>query len=81
MAEVIPFPLAPSFRCRLVHRAELEEIQQILRDTLEECPACKGRGSFLHKVSGSRFGVSRCPCGGDDENRVDLDGPDYPGAA
>jgi hypothetical protein len=29
----------------------------------------------------SDFEETPCPCGGDDENRIDTNEPDYPGAA
>jgi hypothetical protein len=48
---------------------------------VELCPACKGRGEFFFK---NRFGCldsDLCPCGGDDENRIGCDEPDFDGAA
>jgi hypothetical protein len=64
--------------------AEQVEVRDALIRTLSEfdlCPACKGRGIFAYK---GRMGVvifDRCPCGGDDDNRIDIDGSDLGGAA
>jgi hypothetical protein len=80
MSKVTPFPKAPSFQCRTVSQAEVIDIQALLRKTLAACPACAGRGQFPHKhpVSGL-VAFSPCPCGGTDEDRIDLN--DFGGAA
>jgi hypothetical protein len=56
------------------------DIQALLTKTLAACPACTGRGVFHHKhpVTGLMT-FSPCPCGGTDEDRIDLN--DFGGAA
>lgn len=80
MGKIVPFRLAPSFQCRTVSKADAEEIQAILSETLAACPACTGRGVFPHKhpITG-RMDFSPCPCGGTDEDRVEL--PEFDGVA
>lgn len=82
MRKVTPFRKARSFECRTVSVAEIIDIQALLTKTLAACPACTGRGMFHHKhpITGL-VAFSPCPCGGDDENRIDMDEPDYDGAA
>jgi hypothetical protein len=50
------------------------------------CPHCFGRGVKIRLINPRAFFPSDyvsepCPCGGDDDNRIDPDEPDYPGAA
>jgi hypothetical protein len=72
MGEVIRFPT----RLRVV----CTDVEQLYIPAYE-CPACKGRGEFLFKNEYGYLASTFCPCGGDDEDRIDIDGPDYPGAA
>lgn len=44
------------------------------------CPDCQGR-DWIFWSDGVDHYREPCPCGGDDENRIYPDGPDYPGAA
>jgi hypothetical protein len=80
MSKVTPFRKAPSFQCRTVSQAEVIDIQELLKKTLAACPACEGIGYFTHKhpVFGT-IATSPCPCGGTDEDRIDLN--DFGGAA
>jgi len=80
MGDVIPF--RPRARTAQVITIEAVSIQEILNVTTGNhlCPACKGRG-WVFSAGRYSLSVDPCPCGGDDENRIDLDGPDYPGAA
>lgn len=80
MSNVVHFCLAPSFASSVVSRSEAEEIQALLSEVLTSCPACDGVGHFTHKhpVSGT-IACSPCPCGGTDEDRIDLN--DFGGAA
>lgn len=81
MGEVVRFP--PRFRPIQPVTAEQAEIRDALIVALSQdrlCPACKGRGVIVYPaIFGAAF--MRCPCGGDDENRIDPDEPDFPGAA
>lgn len=78
MGEIIPF------RSRQRHlrpiTIEQIDIRDILNVTMGErlCRHCAGRGWIFTQ---DHYGVSvgPCPCGGDDENRVDLN--DFGGAA
>ncbi|MBB3020694.1 hypothetical protein FHR70_003780 [Microvirga lupini] len=86
MGEVVAFP----FRPRVVQPfvAEPVEINATVREIMAEglCPSCFGRGvklrpRNLRMLYPSDFETVPCPCGGDDENRIGCDEPDYPGAA
>jgi hypothetical protein len=73
MGKVVPFRLAPSFECRTVTMAEV---------TQEPCPRCDDSGWIVfRRRSDGEPDFVRCPCGGTDESRINLDGPDFGGAA
>jgi hypothetical protein len=81
MGEVVRFPV----RLRPIQpmTPELICVRDALIKAMDEfglCPACRGRGVIFYPAV---FGPADmpCPCGGDDENRIEIDGPDYPGAA
>ena len=80
MAKTKPFRKAPAVECRVVSQAEVIDVRALLTNALATCPACTGRGVFHHKhpVTGF-FTFSPCPCGGTDEDRIDLN--DFGGAA
>jgi hypothetical protein len=82
MGNVIPFGRA-SIVCNPASKSEAEAIQRALTEAMAEidlCPACKGRGMFPFKNQATRTVVfAPCPCGGDDENRIDLS--DFGGVA
>jgi hypothetical protein len=83
MGEVVRFPV----RLRPVQpiTAEQVEIRDALIMTLSgSCMHCAGRGVIFRPLNArcfypSDFESLPCPCGGDDENRVDLS--DFDGAA
>lgn len=50
-----------------------------LPDVLPHCPACTGRGFFVYRDMVGFPAFSVCPCGGTEEDRIDLD--DFDGAA
>jgi hypothetical protein len=71
-------------RSRPVQPITIEQvsIQDILNVTLgnQLCRHCAGRG-WIFTADRYSLSVGPCPCGGDDENRITADDPDYPGAA
>jgi hypothetical protein len=81
MGELIRFP--PRLRPIQPITAEPVEIIDALIVAMGEdelCPACKGRGLFPFIDPATRaVAFADCPCGGDDENRIDLE--DLGGAA
>ncbi len=86
MGEVIHLP----FRPRVVRpiSAEQVEIDDTVRTIMAEglCPHCFGRGHKIRLINPrgmfpSDYESLPCDCGGDDENRIEIDEPDYPGAA
>lgn len=80
MGEVVPFRLrSPAAQ---VIRIEQFTVQDVLHVTMGErlCPHCKGRG-WIFASDPYGLSIEPCPCGGDDENRINPDEPDYPGAA
>ncbi|WP_457091059.1 hypothetical protein [Microvirga sp. P5_D2] len=74
MSNVVPFP--PHRRLRLI----CTDAEQLYIPA-HECPACKGRGEFLYKNEYGYLASIYCPCGGDDDNRIDSEEPDFGGAA
>jgi hypothetical protein len=85
MGEVVRLPV----RLRPIRPITAEQVE--IRDALivslsGSCMHCAGRGFILRPINARCFYPSDfvnvpCPCGGDDENRIDVDEPDYPGAA
>jgi hypothetical protein len=65
--------------CSEISAEQAEEIQRIITENMEHCPACKDRGLILFKHPLGYLDHIPCPCGGDDENRIVLD--DFGGAA
>lgn len=82
MTNVIAFPRRFRVICSEVTQAQADEIQSLLFKALQSCPACEGAGYFTHKhpVFGT-IATSPCPCGGTDEDRIDIDDPFFGGAA
>jgi len=89
MSNVVPFPVrlrtawdATGGIQEAKAQAQADEIQALLSKVLDSCPACGGIGHFVHKhpVSGT-IAHSPCPCGGTDEDRIDLNDFDFNGAA
>jgi hypothetical protein len=76
MGELVRFPV----RLRPIQPMTAEQVE--IRDALIIALRCEcgGRG---FTIKGSIYGikVEPCPCGGDEENRIDPNEPDYPGAA
>ena len=74
MADVIVFSRRPPVVCSEITQVQADRIQALLTDTLNECPACTGRGVLLYKdpVTGL-LATAPCPCGGTDEDRIDID--------
>lgn len=81
MGEVIRFPKAPALPQPTTSPSEADRIQSILFKAMGGCPACGGRGWIVLLCFDGEPGRVPCPCGGDDENRVDPDEPDFDGAA
>lgn len=80
MADVIPFP---RFRPIQPVTPVLVDIRDHLIATMRDdlCPACKGRGIFAHKGKLGAVVFASCPCGGDDENRIVSEDPEFDGVA
>ncbi len=76
MGEVILF--RP--RSRPMITVEQIDIRDILNVTMgnELCAHCKGRG-WIFTADAYGFSVAPCPCGGTEEDRIDLN--DFGGAA
>jgi hypothetical protein len=74
MADVIAFPPRLRVVCTEFTKAQADAVQALLFKTLSACPACTGRGAFeyKHPITG-RLDFAPCPCGGTDEDRIDLD--------
>ncbi|KLK91390.1 hypothetical protein AA309_20015 [Microvirga vignae] len=78
MNNVLAFPRRRRVMCSDVSEQQVDEAQDRLNSLLTSglifCPACTGRGIFPHKrpVTGS-IALSPCPCGGTDEDRIDVD--------
>jgi hypothetical protein len=82
MSNVIAFPRRFRVICSEVTQAQADDLQSLLFETLQSCPACDGVGHFTHKHPAfGTIATSPCPCGGTDEDRVDLDRPDFGGVA
>lgn len=81
MGIVIPFPKAPALLRPTVSQSEADRIQALLHEAMGGCPSCTGRGWIVLQCFDGEPARLPCPCGGDDENRIELDGPDYDGAA
>lgn len=76
MANVIAFPKHRRLPvCSEITQAQADSIQAFLREILDECPTCTGRGVFLFKdrLTGL-VDHAPCPCGGSDADRVDFGG-------
>jgi hypothetical protein len=81
MGDVIQLRPRIRFERFEISQEQAEEINSILARSLSECPACRGRGLLLFKHPRGFLDHAPCPCGGDDENRIDADGFDGPEAA
>lgn len=82
MGIVLQFRSRQPIACTEITQQQHDEIQALLSEVLVACPACEGTGQFTHKhpITGT-IACSPCPCGGTDEDRVDLDGPYFGGTA
>ncbi|MBA1157796.1 hypothetical protein [Microvirga mediterraneensis] len=80
MADVIAFPRHLRVVCSEVTEARTTALTAFFRDVLPACPCCHGRGVFLFRDPVTRLpDHAPCPCGGTDEDRIDLN--DFGGAA
>lgn len=79
MGIVLQFPRRSPVVCSEITQEHADEIQDVLSQTLSACPACTGRGVLLFKGPNGLLGYTSCPCGGTDEERIDLS--DFGGAA
>lgn len=74
MADVIVFSRRAPVVCTAITQAQADAVQALLSKALSECPACTGRGAFPYKnQTTGLLDFAPCPCGGTDEDRIDLD--------
>jgi hypothetical protein len=72
MGKVTPFPLARPVTRATITATEADDIQRAVMDAFADCPACRGRGVFLYRRPDGLPGSAPCPCGGTDEDRIEL---------
>jgi hypothetical protein len=68
MGTVIPFPRLREITCLSV---EQTEIRDTLIKTMGSCTDCAGTSHIVWN-DGREWFREHCPCGGSDENRIDL---------
>ncbi|KFG68673.1 hypothetical protein [Microvirga sp. BSC39] len=74
MGSIVSFPRRLRVVCTETMQIQADEVQALLSKTLNECPACTGRGAFTFKNPATGLlDCGPCPCGGTDEDRVDFD--------
>lgn len=91
MADVIAFPAGRRSRvlCSGITQAEADHAQIIIFQVMGGKPACRDCAGTGWKIGFRHLAVDRfdaferspCPCGGTDEDRVDLNDFDFGGAA
>lgn len=84
MADVIAFPSRLRVACSEIAQQQASEAQDLLNSLMIRaaiaCPSCSGRGHMLYKHPATGLlATAPCPCGGTDEDRIDLN--DFGGAA
>lgn len=73
MGTVIPFPKAPCSPYRTATNTEVTEAQSAVARIMSECPACTGRGVIVFQCFDGEAGYAPCPCGGTDEDRIEIE--------
>ncbi len=84
MSNVIAFHRRLPIICSEISQKKVDEAQSLLNGLLARsmiaCPACAGRGVMLFKnPTTGLLDHALCPCGGTDEDRIDLN--DFDGVA